>query len=57
MDSDDLKYIKAKRDRISSYIAIFTKNKIGKLNDLPKDYRGIHGTEVITGTISNSGGA
>ncbi len=51
LDSDDIKYLRAKKDRISSYVSIFTKNPIVKLSDLPTDYRGIQGTEAITGTI------
>jgi hypothetical protein len=49
----DIRYLRAKRDRISSYVAIFNKAEIRKLSDLPKDYRGIHGTEVVTGTITS----
>jgi len=53
LDESDIKYLKAKRDRISSYVSIFKKRPIQNLGDLPGDYRGIQGTEVITGTIPN----
>lgn len=53
LDDSDIKYLKAKRDRIASYVSIFGKRPIGKLRDLPNDYRGIQGTEVITGAIPN----
>ena len=51
LDESDIKYLKAKRDRIGSYVSVFDKNKIGTLRDLPSDYRGVQGTEAITGTI------
>ncbi len=51
LDESDIKYLKAKRDRIGSYVTIFIKNPIKGLGDLPSDYRGIQGTEAITGTI------
>jgi phage FluMu gp28-like protein len=51
LDESDIKYLKAKRDRIGSYVSIFDKNKIRTLSDLPSDYRGVQGTEAITGTI------
>jgi len=49
----DVDYLKAKRDRINSYESIFNKRPIISLCDLPGDYRGIQGTEAITGTIGN----
>lgn len=52
LSEDDIKYLKAKRDRISSYVSIFKKKEISKLSDLPTDYRGIQGTEAIIGTIN-----
>ena len=51
LSEEDLKYLRAKRDRIASYVSIFKRKGIRKLGDLPTDYRGIQGTEVITGTI------
>lgn len=51
LDDSDVKYLKAKRDRVSSYILIFNKKTISKLSDLPDDYRGIYGTEVVASTI------
>lgn len=53
LDKSDIKYLKAKRDRICSYVLIFNRRPIRSLRDLPNDYRGIQGTEVITGTIPN----
>jgi len=54
LDESDVKYLKAKRDRVGSYVSIFDKKPITKLSDLPNDYRGIQGTEAITGTIPNN---
>lgn len=54
LDESDIKYLKAKRDRISSYVFIFNKRPIQSLMDLPGDYRGIQGTEAITATIPNA---
>lgn len=51
LDDSDIKYLKAKRDRIGSYVSIFNKQPMRSLGDLPNDYRGIQGTEAITGTI------
>lgn len=48
---DDIKYLRAKRDRIVSYVAVFKKKDINKLADLPTDFRGVQGTEVVTGAI------
>lgn len=53
VDESDVKYLKSKRDRINSYVSIFSKQPIHSLCDLPSDYRGIQGTEAITGTIPN----
>lgn len=53
LDDSDIKYLKAKRDRVGSYVSVFNKKSIKTLRDLPVDYRGIHGTEIITGTIQN----
>lgn len=51
LDADDVRYLRAKRERISSYVLILKAHRIAGLRDLPTDYRGIHGTEAITGTI------
>ena len=53
LDESDIKYLRAKRDRIVSYVQIFKRKEIKGLQDLPVDYRGIQGTEAITGTIPN----
>jgi hypothetical protein len=53
LDESDVKYLKAKRDRVGSYVSIFTRKPMTNLSDLPNDYRGIQGTEAITGTIPN----
>lgn len=53
LDESDIKYLKAKRDRVGSYLSIFNRRPIRSLGDLPNDYRGIQGTEAITGTIPN----
>lgn len=53
LDDSDVRYLKAKSDRISSYVFIFNKKPIANLSDLPNDYRGIQGPEAITGTIPN----
>ena len=53
LDESDVKYLKAKRDRITSYVSVLSKNPIKKIEDLPVDYRGIQNTELITGTIPN----
>ncbi len=51
LSEEDIKYLRAKRDRIASYVAIFNKQPITALNSLPKDYRGVQGTEAITASI------
>ena len=51
LSDEDIKYLRAKRDRIISYIAVFKKRDIKSLSDLPTDYRGVQGTEVVTGAI------
>ena len=53
LDESDVKYLKAKRDRVGSYVSIFNKNLITSLSSLPSDYRGIQDTAAITGTIPN----
>lgn len=51
LSEGDIRYLRAKRDRIVSYVFIFKKKEISRLAELPTDYRGIQGTELVTGTI------
>lgn len=51
LKKEDIDYLGAKRDRIASYVSKFNEREIRTLSDLPQDYRGVQGPEIVTKTI------
>jgi hypothetical protein len=51
LKKEDIDYLVAKRDRIASYVDKFKEREIRTLSDLPQDYQGVQGAEVVTKTI------